>query len=766
MSVIDANAKQPDFKESNFKEYRGKLKCNFKQIEECFDDYIKDALRNLSNQGVDSYLDGASKICMIGRGWEPVSIYLEEMPQMVQRLDESFLDIISSAVWDMSRTPNGNAIPSFMQCLPEATRRLGSVEQMQNFLIIIFDMMEKTTKSIHGHHATFPSPGLMDLLNQSPYLLSQLSLKGLKNWVDYGIRNYNENPDRQREFFSLQSADSRAMLQRERHGTLFMDNERQLDMYLRSMWQDESYFVPYSRGFDVYKKPVPYYDQLGIRIPDVYDDVNGVSGIDRYRITLAHIAAHRRWTTTLIADNFSPFQRIAIEHLEDSRVEYLMLKQYPGLRKYLLALHPKPVEGDCNTEIESCIRHRLAMLSRAILDENHGYTNEHILAFRQRFFDAVTGDDGGNSSTTKSMVDIAILFTARTRLQSDQLPNMRFENTEVDYRDDNRHMWVFIEENDEAEDFDEVRKAKSEELETDGLPPRHYPEWDYLSSSFKPDWVSLYESIHPSGKAKDIDDILDKHKALAKRLKQILDLLKPQNYVRQRYQEEGSELDLDVAIRSVIDYKCGAQPDPRINLSHKHDGRDIAVMILIDLSASINDVPDGAEQSILQLSQEAVSLLAWTIEQLGDKYAIAGFHSDTRHNVRYYHIKGYSEKFDDTVKSRLAAMQAGFSTRMGASIRHASHYLETQKADKKIMLILTDGEPSDIDVEDEQYLIRDTKKAVDEISSKGMYSYCISLDKKADEYIGDIFGAGGYTVIDNIEKLPEKLPLLFTSLTS
>ena len=743
-------------------DYRGKLKCNFKQLDECFDDYIKDALRNLSNDGVNRYLDGASKICMIGRGWEPVSIYLEEMPQMVKRLDETLLDTVSTAVWDMSRTPNGNAIPAFMQCLPAASRRLGSIEQIDKFLAIIFAMMEKTTKSIHGHHATIPSPGLTDLLNQSPYLLSQLSLKGLKNWVDYGVHNYNQNPDRQRDFFSLQSADSRAMLQRERHGTLYMDNERKLDMYLRSMWQDESYFVPYSKGFDELRKPVPYYDQLGIRIPDVYDDLKGVSGLDRYRVTLAHIAAHRRWSTTLIADNFSPFQRIAIEHLEDSRVEYLMLKEYPGLKRYLLTLHPTPIEGECNTATESCIRHRLAMLSRAILDEDHGYTNEHILEFRQRFFDAVSED----GASTKAMVDIAVLFTARTRLQSDQLPNVRFDNTDVDYRDDNRHLWVFIEENDEAEDFEDKKQTKSEELESEGLPPRHYPEWDYLTSSFKPDWVSLYESIHPSGSAKDIDDILDKHKVLAKRLKQILDLLKPQNYVRQRYQEEGSELDLDVAIRSVIDYKCGAQPDPRINLSNKHDGRDIAVMILLDLSASINDVPEGSDQSILQLSQEAVSLLAWTIEQLGDKYAIAGFHSDTRHNVRYYHIKGYSEKFDDSVKARLAAMQAGFSTRMGASIRHASHYLETQKSDKKIMLILTDGEPSDIDVHDEQYLIRDTKKAIDELSSKGMYSYCISLDKKADDYISDIFGAGGYTVIDNIEKLPEKLPLLFTSLTS
>ena len=741
-------------------QFRKKLKCSFKQVDECFDDYIQDACRNLTRKGVDDYLSGASLICMIGRGWEPVSIYLEEIPGMAHRIGEPIVEMVSKCVWDMSRTPNGKAIPPFMQCLPEASRRLGSLEQMQRFIEIVFDMMEATTTSVHGHHATHSSPGLIALLNHTPYLLSQLSLHGLKNWVDYGTRNYLSHPGRQEDYFSLQSADSKAMLQRERHGTLFIDNERQLDMYLRALWQDESYFVPYSRGFDELIKLQPYFDHLGIRIPDVYDDYNDVSGLDRYRVTIAHIAAHRKWTKPIIADNFSPFQRLAIEHLEDSRVEYLMLEEYPGLRKKLLALHPKPVEGDCNTEKESCIRHRLAMLSRAILDEDHSYQNEHVVEFTRRFFELVNID----GSSTQAMAEVAILFTARTRLQSDQLPHIRFDNTEVDYRDDNRHMWVFIEEGDEEEAFEDHREATPEELDTEGLPPRHYAEWDYQTSTYKPDWVSLYESIHPSSQASDIDDILHKHQTLAKLLKKILDTLKPQQYVRVRYQEEGSELDLDVAIKSLIDHKCGAQPDPRINMDHKHDGRDIAVMLLLDLSASLNDIPENCEQSILSLSQEAVTLLAWTIEQLGDKYAIAGFHSDTRHNVRYYHIKGYSEHFNDQVKGRLAAMNAGYSTRMGAAIRHASHYLEAQKADKKLMLILTDGEPSDIDVDDEQYLISDTKKSIDELSVKGMNSYCISLDKKADDYIQDIFGSH-YTVIDHVDRLPEQLPKLFMSLT-
>ncbi|MDT8283258.1 MAG: hypothetical protein RQ982_10700, partial [Gammaproteobacteria bacterium] len=109
--------------QSDLQTYREKLKCSFPQVDECFEDYIKDALRKLSNNGIESYLSGASLICMIGRGWEPVSIYLEEMPEMAHRLDESILDIISKRIWDMSRTPNGKAILPFMQCLSAASRR-------------------------------------------------------------------------------------------------------------------------------------------------------------------------------------------------------------------------------------------------------------------------------------------------------------------------------------------------------------------------------------------------------------------------------------------------------------------------------------------------------------------------------------------------------------------------------------------------------------------------------------------------------------------
>ena len=221
------------------------------------------------------------------------------------------------------------------------------------------------------------------------------------------------------------------------------------------------------------------------------------------------------------------------------------------------------------------------------------------------------------------------------------MAKVHFDDTVIDYRDDNRQLWRFIEEGDEEEAFDEERKLDQKD-QVKGLPPRHYPEWDYQTQTYRPDWVSLYEALHPSGNPAIIDDLLAKHAALAKRLKRLLDLLKPQDKVRIRYQEDGSELDLDVAIRSLIDFKGGATPDPRINMSHRTDGRDITVMVLLDLSQSLNEKVAGSQQTILELSQEAVSLLAWAIEALGDPFAIAGFHSDTRHEVRYHHIKGFT----------------------------------------------------------------------------------------------------------------------------
>ena len=341
-------------------------------------------------------------------------------------------------------------------------------------------------------------------------------------------------------------------------------------------------------------------------------------------------------------------------------------------------------------------------------------------------------------------------------------PGCASTDTLVDYRDDNRHLWTFIEAGDEEQRSTSARPRSA--VDDGGLPPRHYPEWDEATHSHRPDWVSVYDTLQPAGDPADIDALLARHAPVARHLKRLLDLLKPQDRTRLRYQEEGTELDLDVAVRALADWRAGAQPDPRIHMSTRTDGRDIAVLLLVDLSASVNDPLPGSDDTVLAVSRAAAALLAWAISQLGDQLAIAGFHSNTRHEVRYLHIKGFAEPWDDTPKARLAGATGAFIDSHGRGPAPRGPPASGRGADKKLLLVLTDGQPADVDVSDPQHLSADAAQAVRELDRVGLYTHCISLDPKADEYVGRIFGTR-WTVIDRVEQLPRRLPELFLSLT-
>ena len=739
--------------------YRDQLNCRFPQIDSIFAECIKEAKAYLSPSGINQYLEAAHFLGGMGRGAEPILIFLQEWPKLANTLGEQALEPIMASVRAIWKSPNADAIATLLQALPAIAKRLPSQDLIERYLDLTVRLMERTSTSIHGIHKTYPSPSLIDFIKQSPQLLNMVSVDGLSKWADYGIHNYSHHPEQQKAYFKLETNDSKAVIQRERHGTLFVDHTRKLDLYLLSMWNEQDYIVPYPTGMDDTYIHAPYYDQYGIRLPDVYEEFNGISGLDRYRASLAHIAGHKKWSSPIFADNLSPLQRLAIEYVEDARIDYLTMKQYPGLRKIILTLHPSPIEHECDSQKYSCIRHRLATLSRAILDPEHSYQDKILVEFAMDLRAKLSQEE----LSTEKISHLALSFAAKTRLQSDQLPDTYFKDTEISYRDDNRSLWKFYELSDDEEQFNNTKTAESSR-ELDSLPPRHYPEWDYTSQSYRPDWVSLYENLHPQGNPRLVDEILQKHAGLEKRLKRLLDLLKPQIPVRIRFQEDGNELDLDIAIRSLIDLKSGNQPDPRINMSHKNNGRNIAVMLLLDLSESLNTKLTSTNQSILELSQEAVSLLASTVNVLGDPFAIAGFHSNTRHDVQYFHIKGFSESWDDGVKGRLAGINAQYSTRMGAAMRHAGRYLANQTADKKLLLILTDGQPADVDVHDEKTLIADARQAAIDLDQLGIFTYCINLDQNADNYVSDIFGKQ-YAVIDQIEKLPEQLPKLFMALT-
>ncbi len=731
--------------------WRDRLNCSVRKIDEIFEDAFLQARELLSPEGIDSWLESADRVCALGRGTELVLIFLEEMPEVASHSDEAIIPEVAATCALFSEYAAGKAINPFLATLPAVARRLGSAGLLRGWL----RLMERMAKEARE--------GAQLLAERAPYLFNQLSMAGVENWISYGIRVYRDHPHRLPDYFSLQSADAKAMLVKERNGTLFMDHERQLHLFERALWNLETDFCPYSEAFDSLRKPRPHLDRLGIHLPDVYEDLGLVTGIDRYRAAIAHMMAHKIWSKPYLADNFSTFQHLCIEVFEDARVEHLAMQHYPGLRQLWLSLHPKPVPGSC-PEGWSCIRHKLAMLSYALLNPEHDYNDPALLQYEARFRERIGRDPHDISLST----DLGVHWLKDNYEHDFRKPKVWFEDTEVSYRDDNRYLWIFLEDVEDEDEFhsDHGAADRGQGADEDGLlPPQHYPEWDQSVQNYRPDWVTVYEAIQEPGDAGHIDRMLEKHKRLARQLKQIVDLLKPQQRRRVRYREEGDELDLDVAIRAAIDYRIGSTPDTRVHQSHVKDGRDIAVLLLLDLSASINEVPRGAESTILQLSQEAVSLLATAVEALGDPFAISGFSSNTRHEVRYSHFKGFNEPWGDEPKGRLAAIAAGHSTRMGAALRHAGRYLEMRGEEKRLLLVLTDGEPYDVDVSDPNYLREDTHVAVNELDSKGITTYCISLDSHADDYVANIFGRNNYTVIDRVEQLPEKLPRLFMSLT-
>jgi Nitric oxide reductase activation protein len=332
--------------------------------------------------------------------------------------------------------------------------------------------------------------------------------------------------------------------------------------------------------------------------------------------------------------------------------------------------------------------------------------------------------------------------------------------------DDAQEIWICSTEFFPYEDAGEARVSYNDMWGKEPVSdPFHYHEWDYQVQLHRPDWVTLYERRQPKGDSEEIDRILLEHKPVTQRIKQIIDLLQPQGVQRIRNMEDGDEIDLNAAIDSMIDIRMGRQPNPRITMRHVLNRRDLAIVVLLDLSESTNDPIGDSDKTVLELTLEASALVATAIHGIGDAFAIHGFASDGRHDVQYYRFKDFDQPWDGEAKARLAGIQGGLSTRMGAALRHAGRHLLHQPQRKKLILLVTDGEPADIDERDPQYLRWDARKAVEELSGRGVLTYCLTLDADADHYVKRIFGTNHYTIVDHVERLPEKLPTLFASLT-
>ncbi|WP_101046982.1 nitric oxide reductase activation protein NorD [Macromonas nakdongensis] len=756
-----------------------------------------DATKVFSARGLDNYVKGGAALRGLGRGDELVNAWIASAPQVAQEIGEDVVGELATAALLLASKTSGAVIERVLATAPTAARRLADGALFLQYLQFLNTLVAQAPR------------GLRPMLGQLDALFGQLTLGGLRRWATWGAQAHRTNYEEQIAYFGLQSKESLAMLQQERKGTLLVDVQRRINMYLRALWGRDFYMRSTAGDFESREGLRPFIEDHFIHLPDAYDAVDGNAGtVDAtqlYRAAAAHAAAHMVFTRQPIsAESLNPWQMALIGLVEDARVEALTLARFPGLRPLWAQLHTVSAAQDRTAG------DWLNRLARALLDPGYDDPHPWIAQGRSLLAEALPRLQADPHDHTVSW-EIGVQLAHRYReLTQGPVFQPRTDGQTAPYRDDNRYFWAF-------DGFDcerglaagdapprQVRKqvdlmAFVNELEVEGagddaqeiwvlgtelfpyedlgvsfnesegrepvLPPVHYGEWDHLIQLERPAWATVQERRPKAGDAAVIDGILAKHRRLIGRMKFILDAMQPQGVQRIRKLEDGDDIDLNAVVSSVIEMRMGRQPDPRIMMRSVRKTRDISVLVLLDLSHSTNEKVTGQDHTVLDLTRSACALLADAIQKVGDPFALHGFCSDGRHDVHYWRFKDFDQPYDDLAKARLAGMEGQLSTRMGAAIRHATAALKAQRSRKKLLLVITDGEPADVDVCDPHHLRQDTKKAVEDAGRHGVTTFCLSLDPRADPYVGHIFGACHYLVLDRVERLPEKLPLLYAGLT-
>ncbi|MFE8034304.1 nitric oxide reductase activation protein NorD, partial [Thiohalocapsa marina] len=716
-----------------FTDYVQCLDENDHEHREALESAYHEAQRVMSPRGLQNYLEGMRAMCSMGRGQDLVLTYVQEMPGVAKEVGEDVLPDIVESMMKLASHTSGSVITMILSTMPLAASRLGDAEVLRGYLRLLHQLAGKAPR------------GLRPMMENMDELLSKLTLGGLRRWALWGAQAHARDLDGQMAYFGLKTESAKAVLQKERRGTLFVDSQRKLNFYLRALWGRAFFMRPTAGDYETRQGLRPFIEDFQIHVPDAFDPFRGIDGIDLYRAAAAHAAAHMVYTLQPVsAEELSQAQMRFIELFEDARVEYLAYREFPGLRKlWLRFFTAEPGADDDYAPPHEMMRLMLGV-TRAIMDPDYRHTEPLINSVADAFRARLEADPNDPRLAWMAGIDFYNRVTAIA-----PIPGVRvLSDWPIPYRDDNRYFWNFSENLFVSKGIDylpasqgtvrrnvsvmemvneidsELQDGSPQEvwvLNTELFPyedmgisynemegvepvsdPYHYAEWDYQVQLARPDWATVMERRQGRGDPEIMDAILDKHKPIASRIRHLIDALQPQGIVRRRGYEEGEELDLDAAVRAMIDIRRGVMPDPRINIRITRHVRDLSIVVLMDLSESTNEKVGGLQEgepgydeqpSVLDLTREATGLLAWAIDSIGDNFAVHGFASDGRHDVQYFRFKDFEQRYDDDAKSRMAAMTGGLSTRMGAALRHAGWHLTQQSAQKRMVLLITDGEP-------------------------------------------------------------------------
>ncbi len=307
-------------------------------------------------------------------------------------------------------------------------------------------------------------------------------------------------------------------------------------------------------------------------------------------------------------------------------------------------------------------------------------------------------------------------------------------------------------------DLDLPLAAEDDVLLGAGIP---LPEWDYRQRRLLPDWCRLQPMAARDAAPMALPERLRRP---ARKLRSQFAALQPVRHW-QKAQPEGSELDIDACVRLYADRLAGQHfAGVGAYLAQKPVERDMACLLLADLSLS-TDAYVNDEQRVIDVIRDSLMLFGEALSATGDAFAIHGFSSLKRSLVRFHCIKDFDGKLDPAARGRIAAIKPGYYTRIGAAVRHATSLLERQSASQRVLLLLSDGKPHDIDIYEGRYGIEDTRVSLIEARAKGINPFCVTIDREGAGYLPHLFGAGNFTVVRRPEDLPSQLPLLYAQLT-
>ncbi|KVW97192.1 nitric oxide reductase activation protein NorD [Thiobacillus denitrificans] len=287
------------------------------------------------------------------------------------------------------------------------------------------------------------------------------------------------------------------------------------------------------------------------------------------------------------------------------------------------------------------------------------------------------------------------------------------------------------------------------------------PEWDYRKQRLQPAHCRLQMLLARDAEPCVLPLAL---RAPAKRLRQQFQALTTQR-ARLRAQLSGSDLDIDACVRFATDKVDGVRTsEPGLYIDSRQQQRDLSCLLLADLSLSTDAWVNNSAR-VIDVIRDSLMLFGEALAATGDRFALYGFSSVRRDNVRFHLLKGFDERYGDPIRGRLAALKPGYYTRMGAAIRHASAILSSRRSARRLLLILTDGKPNDLDKYEGRYGIEDTRMAIIEARRLGLTPFCVTIDETAGDYLPHLFGATGYVVVRDAAMLPRVLPGLYARLT-